>query len=242
MKPLYLLFPPSPPCLVPQSSLFSQSHREMAMMGPARGNFSQWFRNFCFRWCSLVSITAWALQRPSSLSERNGLSGGLPRVRRKRRNSNIDLFGTRGSTDWGNRERAIINLFGSATCWGQRPSQCMAKKEDEVDMGRVVSSSHHRTIKLEVKDEIGGLRTPRSSANGRLGVYLLKGCLLLSDMLTAAAALCWSCLIPEAWIADRLVFPLQPHHSAFSSAITQRTTSSASPMGPLGSGGVELTC
>lgn len=110
----------------------------------------------------------------------------------------------------------------------------MTEKAEEVDMGRVVSSSYHRTIKLEVKDEIGVLRTPRSSANGRLGVYLLKGCLVLYDMLTAAAALCWSCLIPKAWIADRLVFPLQPHHSALSSAIAQRTTSSASPMGPLG--------
>lgn len=31
-------------------------------------------------------------------------------MRRKRRNSNIDLFGTERSTGWGNRERAIIKL------------------------------------------------------------------------------------------------------------------------------------
>lgn len=31
-------------------------------------------------------------------------------MRRKRRNSHIDLFGTERSTDWGNRERAIIKL------------------------------------------------------------------------------------------------------------------------------------
>lgn len=42
-------------------------------------------------------------------------------MRRKRRNSNIDLFGTERSTDWGNRERAIIkpaqfcNLPGAET-------------------------------------------------------------------------------------------------------------------------------
>jgi hypothetical protein len=43
-----------------------------------------------------------------SLSERNGLRSSLLRVRRERRNSNIDLCGTERSTDWGKRERVII--------------------------------------------------------------------------------------------------------------------------------------
>lgn len=34
---------------------------------------------------------------------------------------------------------------------------------------------HHRTIKLEVKDKIGRLRAPRTSANGRPGIHLVKG-------------------------------------------------------------------
>lgn len=47
---------------------------------------------------------------PGSLSERNGPSGSLLRLKGERRNSNIDLFGTGKSTGWGNRERAIIKL------------------------------------------------------------------------------------------------------------------------------------
>lgn len=57
----------------------------------------------------------------------------------------------------------------------------MAEQADEV-----VPPSHHRTIKLEVKDEIGGLGASESLANGRPGVYFLKGCRhLCIDVLAA---------------------------------------------------------
>lgn len=54
------------------------------------------------------------------LFERNGLSGILLRVRRKRRNSNIDLFGIERFIDWGNRERAIIKLVWFCDLLGGR--------------------------------------------------------------------------------------------------------------------------
>lgn len=81
--------------------------------------------------------------------------------------------------DWGNREIAIIKLARFCDLLGQRASQCVVEKADEVDTGRAVPSPHHRTIKLEVKDEMGGLGAPRTLANGRPGIYLLKGCLCL---------------------------------------------------------------
>lgn len=69
---------------------------------------------------------------PGSLSESNGLSGSLVRLRRGRRNSNIDLFGTGRSTVWGNRGRAIIKLAWFCDLLGAETwSQCMAEKVDE---------------------------------------------------------------------------------------------------------------
>lgn len=68
-------------------------------------------------------------------------------MRRKRRKSNIDLFGTERSTGWGSRERAIIKLAQFCTCRGQRPSQCVVEKADEVDTGRVVPSSSSQNNK-----------------------------------------------------------------------------------------------
>lgn len=65
----------------------------------------------------------------------------------------------------------------------------MTEKADEMDTGRVVPSFHHGTVKLEVKDKIGGIGAPRSSVNGKPGVYFLKGCCLCIGVLAVAAAL-----------------------------------------------------
>lgn len=81
--------------------------REMAVMDPSRGRCEQQLRNpllWTMQSYFHPRLSPKLKSRPGSLSERNGLSGGLRRVRRKRRNSNIDLFGTERSTDWRNRE------------------------------------------------------------------------------------------------------------------------------------------
>lgn len=43
--------------------------------------------------------------------------------------------------DWGNREIAIIKLARFCDLLGQRASQCVVEKADEVDTGRAVPSS-----------------------------------------------------------------------------------------------------
>ena len=85
-------------------------------MGLARGKSAQWLRNPVV-WTvqsyfhpGLGPTQAQLESMPGSLFVRNGLSGSLLRLRRKRRNSNSDLFGTGRSPDWGNRERVIIKL------------------------------------------------------------------------------------------------------------------------------------
>lgn len=45
------------------------------------------------------------------------------------------------SMDWGNREIAIIKLARFCDLLGQRASQCVVEKADEVDTGRAVPSS-----------------------------------------------------------------------------------------------------
>lgn len=79
-------------------------------------------------------------------------------------------------------------------------------------------SPHHKTIKLEVKDEIGGLASS-TLANCR-PVYLRKAACIGIDVLTVAAVLCRNCLITNR-VADRLVLPYQPHHSAVNSVNAQ---------------------
>lgn len=66
--------------------------------GLARGKSAQWLRNplvWTMQSClhpGLCPTQAQLESMPASLSERNGLSGSLLRLRRKRRNSNVDLF------------------------------------------------------------------------------------------------------------------------------------------------------
>lgn len=99
MKPLYLLFPPSLPCPVPRSSS-SIMQTKNGCDGFAGGKSAQWLRNpliWTVQSClhpGLCTTQAQLESMPGSLSERNGLSGSLLRLRRKRRNSNVDLFGT----------------------------------------------------------------------------------------------------------------------------------------------------
>lgn len=83
-------------------------------------------------------------------------------------------------------------------------AETITAKADEVDTGELSIPPHHWTIKLEGKDEIGGLGAPRTPANGKP-----------SERLPAFVSMhslhrfCRSCLIAKAWMAD-LFFHVSP--------------------------------
>lgn len=115
---------------------------------------------FCFH-PGLSPTQAQLESMPGPLSRRNGLSSSLLRARRKRRNTNIDLFGMERSMDWGNREIAIIKLARFCDLLGQRASQCVVEKADEVDTGRAVPSSPSQNNKAGSQGWNGRARSPQ---------------------------------------------------------------------------------